>query len=63
MTLPYSKELSALLHGITMKHKGDFLLFELSLLFQNRKLKFHEKVCNNKTFCGIVMPSVKDNVF
>ena len=26
------------------------------------KLKSHEKVCKNKDFCGIVMPSEKDNI-
>ena len=26
------------------------------------KLKSHEKVCKNKDFCGIVMPSEKDKL-
>ena len=26
------------------------------------KLKSHEKVCKNKDFCEIVMPSEKDNI-
>ena len=26
------------------------------------KLKSHEKVCKNKDFCGMVMPSEKDNI-
>ena len=26
------------------------------------KLKCHEKVCRNKDFCGIVMPSEKGNI-
>ena len=26
------------------------------------KLKSQEKVCQNKDFCGIVMPSEKDNI-
>ena len=26
------------------------------------KLKCQEKVCNNKDLCGIVMPSIKDNI-
>ena len=26
------------------------------------KLKSHEKVCKNEDFCGIVMPSEKDNL-
>ena len=27
------------------------------------KLKSHEKVCKNKEFCGIVMPSEKDKPY
>ena len=35
-----------------------FLLFELPHSFRTEnKLKFHEKVCKNKDFCGIVMRS------
>ena len=26
------------------------------------KLKSHEKICKNKDFCGIVMPSEKNNI-
>ena len=39
------------------KTLGLFLLFELSsFLFEhNKKLQYHEKVCKNKDFCGIVI--------
>ena len=55
------EKLSALLHGITSRHKGD--LYCLSCVHSFRaenKLKSHEKLCKNKYFCGIVMPSEKD---
>ena len=45
------KNLSALFHGITSKHMGDFYCF--SCVYSSRtenKLKSHEKVCKNKDF-------------
>ena len=40
-----------------------FLLFELSSFFEKRnKLKPHEKICETKDFCGIVMQSEKNNM-
>ena len=63
MTLSCSKKIFALLHGITSKHKGD--CYSLNCLHSFRtenKLKSHEKVCKNKDFCGIVMPSEKDKI-
>ena len=45
-----------LLRGITLKHHGDF--YCLYCLHSFRK----EKVHKNKDFCGIVMPSEKDNI-
>ena len=63
MALYCSKKISALLYRITSKHKGDFYCLNClhSLRTENR-LKSHEKVCKNKDFCGIVMPSEKDNI-
>ena len=63
MTLSCSKKLSALLHEIASKHKGDFhcLNFLHSFRTEN-KFKSHEKTCTNKDFCGIVMPSEKDKI-
>ena len=57
------KKLSALLHGTTSKHKGDF--YCLNCLHSSKtesKLKSHGKVCKYKDFYGIVMPSQKDNI-
>ena len=57
------KRLSALLDGITSKHKGDCYCFDCLHSFRTEnKLKSHEKVCQNKDFCRIVMPSEKDNI-
>ena len=52
----------ALLHGITSKYKGDFYRLNFSFRTEN-KLKFYEKICKIKGFCGIVRPSQKDNIF
>ena len=63
MALTCSKKLSALLRGIKSKFHGDF--YCLNCLYSSRtknKLKSHEKVCKNKDFGGIVMPSEKDNI-
>ena len=55
------KKLSALLYRITSK-KGDFYCLNCLNSFRTEnKLKSHGKVCKNKIFCGIVMPSEKDN--
>ena len=57
------KRLSTLLRGVASKHHGGFCC--LNYLYSCRtenKLKSHEKVCKNKDFCEIVMPSEKDNI-
>ena len=57
------KKLSALLHGITSKYKGEFYCLNCLHSFRTEnKLRSHEKVCENKDFCGIAMPSEKDNI-
>ena len=57
------KKLSVLLHGITSKHKCDFYCLSCLHSFRTEnKLKSHEKVCKNKDFCVIVMPSEKDKI-
>ena len=57
------RKLSALLHGITSKHKGDFYCLNCLHSFRTEnKLKYHKKVCENKDFCGIVMLSEKKNI-
>ena len=56
-------KLSALLHRITSKNKGDFYCLDFLLSFRKEnKLKSHEKTRKNKDFRGIVMPSEKDNI-
>ena len=46
MALSCSKKLSALLHGIISKHKGDFYCLNCLHSFRTEnKLKYHEKVC------------------
>ena len=55
------KKLSALLRGIISKDNGDFYCLNYLHSFRTEnKLKPYEKVCKNKDFCGIVMPSEKD---
>ena len=57
------KNLSVLLHGISSKHRGDFYCLKCLHSFRaENKLKSHEKVCKNRDFCGILMPSVKDKI-
>ena len=56
-----ASKLSKLLIGITSKHHGDFYCLNCLHTFRTEnKLKSHEKVCKNKDFYGIVMPSEKD---
>ena len=63
MALSCSKKLSTLLHGITSKRKGDFYCLNCFHSFRTEnKFKSHEKVCKNKDFRRIVMPSEKDNI-
>ena len=57
------KTLSALLHKITSKHKGEYYCLNcLHSFITENKLKSYEKACKNKDFCGIVMPSEKDKI-
>ena len=56
------KKLSTLLRGITSKRHGDFYCLNcLHSFITENKHKSHEKVCKDKDFCGIAMPSEKDN--
>ena len=57
------KKLSALLKGITSKNNGDSCYCHCLHSFKKEnKLKSHKKVCKNKDFCGIALPSQKDNI-
>ena len=63
LVLSCSKKLSVLLRGITSKQHGDFYCLNFLHSFRTEnKLKYHEKACKNKDFCGIVMPSENDNI-
>ena len=57
MTLSCSKNLSALLIGITCKHQGDFYCLNcLHSFATEKKLESHRKVFENKYFCNVIMP-------
>ena len=50
------KSLSALLRGITSNHFGDFYYLNCFQSYRTeRKLKKHEKVCNDHDYCFVEM--------
>ena len=52
------KKLSVLLRGITSKHYSDFYCLNCLHSFRTKsKLVSHKKVCENKNFCNVIMPS------
>ena len=52
-----------MLKGVTSKTHGYFYCLNFLHSFRTEnKLKSNEKVCRNKDFSGIVMPSEKDNI-
>ena len=52
------KELSALLKEIADKHHGDFYCLNWFHSFATEnKLQSHKRLCENKDFCSIIMPS------
>ena len=58
MVLSCSKKLSALLRGITSKKMTLFIVWVVFIpLEQKNKLELHKKVCENKNFCNVIMPS------
>ena len=63
MALSCSKKIIHILREITSKHHGDFYCLNYLYSFRTRnKLISHGKVCKNKDFCGIEVPSEKDNI-
>ena len=47
-----------LLRNVTSKHFGEFYCFKYPHLFRKKQqLEFHKKVCENKDYYGVVMPS------
>ena len=52
------KKLSALFTGITCKHHGGFYCLNCLHSFTiQKKCESHKKVCENKDFSNILMPS------
>ena len=63
MGLSCNKKLSTFLRRITAKLYGDFYYLNCLHYFRTEnKVKSHEKICKNKDFCRIVMPSEKNNI-
>ena len=55
------KNLSRLLRGITSKHVGDFSCLNCFHLCRTKnKLEAHKKICENRDYCHVEMPT-KDN--
>ena len=56
------KKLSALLRGITSKSNYDFYCLNCLHSFRTKcKLESHKKICKNKDFCDVIMPSEDTN--
>ena len=52
------KSLSALLRGITSKHDGDFYCLNCFHSYNtDKKLRKHEKVCNDHDYCYVELPN------
>ena len=52
------KKLSAILRGITSKHHGDFYFLNcLHSFATENKRESHKKLCENKDFYNVIMPS------
>ena len=64
MSLSCSKNYqSALLKGITSKHKGDFYFLDCLQSFRTEnKLESCKTICKNKDFCGVTIPTEDTNV-
>ena len=58
------KGFSALLRGITSEHKGVFYCLNCFHLYStDKKLKKHEKVCNDHDYCYVEMPEEYNKIF
>ena len=57
-----AKSLSGLLTGITSNHKEDFYCLNCFHSYRTKnKLEAHKKICENRDYCRIEMPT-KDNI-
>ena len=55
--------MSTLLNGIISKDHGDFYWLNCLHSFRTEyMLKYHEKICKNKDFCTILIPSENDKI-
>ena len=59
------KKLLTLLRGVTSKHHGDFYCLNCfrSFATEKRNLICIKKVCENKDFCNVIMPSEDTKIF
>ena len=58
------QNLCALLRGIMSKHVGDFYCLNCPSSFRAKnKPESHKKLCKNKDFCGVAMPSEDTKIF
>ena len=58
MTLSCSKNLSALLRGITSKNNGDSYCLNCLHSFRTKnKLESHKRICEDQDFCNVMMSS------
>ena len=57
------KSLSELLTGITSNHKEDFYCLNCFQLYRTKnKLEAHKKICENRDYCRVEMPTKDNNV-
>ena len=57
------KNLSRLLRGITSNHDGDFYCLNCFHSYRTKnKLEAHEKICENRDYCHVEMPTKDNNV-
>ena len=63
MALPCSKKIVHITKRNSIKASWGFYCLNCLHSFKTEnKVKFHEKICKNKTFCGIVTPSEKNTI-
>ena len=56
------KNLSRLLRGITSNHDGDFYCLNCFRSYRTKnKLEAHEKICENRNYCRVEMPTNDNN--
>ena len=57
------KNLSGLLRGITSNHKDDFYCINCFRSYRTKsKLELHEKICENRDYCHVEMPTKGNNI-